>query len=309
MHTHMHEDELERALRALESASGAERLAGARSVLRHASELSPQEDERVRRALAQEDLPWIRGVLLELLTRGSPAFEDGVVVSAPSWDERLDSIDPDLARQCLNMSARRVLHEVSSVVGRVKVVAKEELSSGYHDSETAEELTFLSEVCTGLRTLAGASEAPTCVEFELSQELEDIAAAVSRELVCSINATGPAPFLVTSDRGLLSLAVRNVLVNAVEATLAIGPTESRPIMLTWGSSPGGTHTTIIDRGPGPPQFLATSRSAGVSTKEGHPGYGLATASEAMRSLGGQVRIHRNDRGGTTVVLSWRDQDK
>ncbi len=302
----MTERDIERALEALGATSGVDRLAGARAVLKHMTELSPQDDERIRRALAQEELPWIRGVLLEILATGSPALEDGVVVSAPSWDERLDSVDADLARQCLNMTARRVLHEVSSVVGRAKVAAKEELSAGYHDSETARELTFLSDVCTGLRTLAGASEAATLLEFNLSQELEELADAVSREMVCPILATGPAPFLVTTDRGLLSLAVRNVLVNAVEATFSVGPAESRPIMLTWGSSPGGTHTTVIDRGPGPPQFLATSRSAGVSTKEGHPGYGLATASEAMRSLGGGVRIHRNDRGGATVVLSWRD---
>jgi sensor histidine kinase regulating citrate/malate metabolism len=65
---------------------------------------------------------------------------------------------------------------------------------------------------------------------------------------------------------------------------------------------------VIDRGPGPPHFLAALRNAGVSTKEGHPGYGLATASEAMRSLRGAVEIQRNDRGGATVVLSWKDDE-
>ena len=37
----------------------------------------------------------------------------------------------DLVRQSLNTSARRVLHEVSAVVGRVGVVAREELAERY----------------------------------------------------------------------------------------------------------------------------------------------------------------------------------
>ena len=81
---------------------------------------------------------------------------------------------------------------------------------------------------------------------------------------------------------------------------------ARSIVLTWGISAEGIHVTVIDRGPGPPQLLGRVHSAGVSTKEGHPGFGLATASEALRSLGGSVEIQRNDRGGATVVLTWKD---
>jgi hypothetical protein len=33
---------------------------------------------------------------------------------------------------------------------------------------------------------------------------------------------------------------------------------------------------------------------------------LATASEAMHSLGGEVLLQRNDQGGATVVLSWAE---
>ena len=41
----------------------------------------------------------------------------------------------------------------------------------------------------------------------------------------------------------------------------------------------------------------------MSTKDGHPGYGLATASEALRSINETVTIRRNDRGGASVVLA------
>ncbi|MGH2499803.1 MAG: ATP-binding protein [Candidatus Limnocylindria bacterium] len=271
------------------------------------TELSPRIDTAVREALARESVPWVRGALAEILARNGGELEAGVAIPAPAWDERLDDLDVDVAHQVINMSTRRVLHEVAAVVGRAKLAAGVEFGDSYLGSETARQLDFLSDVCAGLRTLANATQVPAPVEFDLSDELRGLARSVSDEWLCPILASGPGPFIITSDKSLLLLAVRNVLVNAVEATLAVGPAdESRPIVLTWGSSPSGAHATVIDRGPGPPRFLAALRNAGVSTKEGHPGYGLATASEAMRSLQGSLQIQRNDRGGATVVLSWKD---
>jgi signal transduction histidine kinase len=303
----MSDERLEQALNDLVATTETARLTAARAILDLMGELSPRIDAGVREALARESVPWVRAVMLQILAKSGPALETGILVSAPSWDEQLNSVDMDVARQVVNMSTTRVLHEVSAVVGRAKLAARAELSGDYRGSETVRQLEFLSEVCAGLRTLASATQSPTLAEFDLSQELGELARAVSEERICPILASGPAPYIVVSDRGLLCLAVRNILLNAVEATVSVGPAdESRAIVLTWGSSPGGSHATVIDRGPGPPQFLVATRSAGVSTKEGHPGYGLATASEAMRSLRGAVKIQRNDRGGATVVLSWAD---
>src|SRR5207249_1771840 len=149
----------------------------------------------------------------------------------------------------------------------------------------------------GLRTLSAATQAPDPTEFDLASELAEIATAIAAEWLCPIHVNGPAPFIVTSDRSLLSVALRNILVNAIEATLAVGAAEeARAVVVTWGVSSDGFHVTVIDRGPGPPRFLAAVQKAGVSTKQGHAGYGLATASEAMNSLGGSVHVRRNDRG-------------
>ncbi len=299
--------ELDVARDKLRSSSSPLRAWAARSILAIDGDLPAAVDVEVRQALSKEELPWVRGVLLEVLEKGSPGFGEGVVVPAPSWDQELDDVPAEVARQSLNTSARRVLHEVSSVAGRLNVVAREELAERYGGSETARELTFLTAVCKGLRTLASATEVPTHTEFDLSAELAELAATVTRELVCDVLAAGPAPFMVTSDWSLLSLAVNNILVNAAEATLLTGgPVGERPVSLNWGSSANGAHITVIDRGPGPPAFLARPTSGRVSTKEGHPGYGLATASEAMRSLDGKVLVRRNDLGGTSVILSWQE---
>jgi signal transduction histidine kinase len=301
--------ELEHARADLRSKSGPARARAARAILALDGGLPAAVDIEVRETLAKEELPWVRGLLLEILETGTPAFGEGVVVPAPSWDQQFDDVPPDVARQSLNTSARRVLHEVSAVVGRLGVVAREELAERYGGSETARELAFLTAVCKGLRTLASATEVPTLTEFDLGDQLKGLAATVTQDLVCPVLAAGPAPFLVTSDWALLSLAVNNTLVNAAEATLLIGPVNDRPVRLTWGSSATGAHVTIIDRGPGPPSFLARPPKARISTKDGHPGYGLATASEAMRSLGGEVLVQRNDLGGTSVIVSWPEPQR
>jgi signal transduction histidine kinase len=301
-------DPLSKAIGALQSDNDNERLAAAREVLKHEANVSADVAQKVREALAREAVPWVRGALAEIVTvADGVVWDEGVEVPAPSWDADLAGLEPDAARTVINMSTKRVLHEVAAVVGRAKLAASGDLREAYGDSETARQLEFLSDVCSGLRTLSAATQVPEPIEFDLAGELGQLATEITNERLWPIHVNGPAPFIVTSDRALLRVAVTNILVNAIEATVTVGPAdESRAVVLTWGMSPGGLHTTVIDRGPGPPTFLAAIRSAGVSTKTGHPGYGLATASEAMKSLGGTVRIRRNDRGGATVVLSWKE---
>lgn len=304
----MNAERLPQALASLQARGDNERLQAARTILEVMTEVSPEIAQAVSAALARETVPWVRGALAEILSgEEGRILQDGVVVPAPSWDRNLEGLDADVARQVINVSTRRVLHEVSAVVGRAKLAARADFPGAYVGSETSQELDFLSDVCDGLRTLSAATQTPQATEFDLSEELENAAEAARREMLCPVQATGPSPFIVITDRTLLRLAVKNVLVNAIEATLAVGAADdSRAVVLSWGVSPDGFHTTVIDRGPGPPAFLATLRSAGVSTKQGHPGYGLATASEAMKSLNGTVEIRRNDRGGATVVLAWKE---
>ena len=304
----MPSDEVAAALAGLAAPRESDRLAAARAIQRLVRPPAPDVAQAVSEALAVENVPWVRGTLADILAMlAGTSLDEGVAVPAPSWDGELEGLEPDEARQVINTSTKRVLHEVAAVVGRAKLAATGDLGNAYEGSETARELEFLSDVCAGLRILSAATQVPKLVEFDLSNELKDLAAAVAKERLCPVHANGPAPFVVHSDRGLLRVAVRNILLNAVEATLSVGAVdESRAVMLTWGMSAQGYHATVIDRGPGPPQFLGAIRTAGISTKRGHPGYGLATASEAMKSLGGSVELRRNDRGGATVVLSWKD---
>jgi signal transduction histidine kinase len=302
----MADDLVRQALEGLSSERDAQRLDAARELLRQVGSTSIDFDQPVRDALARETVPWIKGALAEILTadRASP-WDEGIAVPAPTWDADLEGLDPDTAREVINRSTRRVLHEVTGVVGRARLAAAADLADSYQGSETAKQLQFLTDVCAGLRTLTAGTQTPEPTEFDLAGELAEIADSMIRELLCPIHVNGAAPFIVTSDRTLLRVAVQNILLNAVEATLAVGAADdARAVVLTWGVSANGFHITVIDRGAGPPRFLAAVRKPGFSTKPGHPGYGLATASEAMSSIAGSVSLRRNDRGGTTVVLAW-----
>lgn len=305
--TTMSAEGAEELLRLLRSPIENDRLRAARKALER-DDVTPELEQAVREAYARETVPWVRGALAEVIaTSDGVDWDVGVEVPAPVWDAELEGLERDVARQLINLSTRRVLHEVASVVGRARLAAIGDLGSQYSESDTGRELEFLSEVCGGLRTISAATQMPEILEFDLAEELTQLGEALAAERLCPVRCNGPTMFVVKSDPGMVKLAVQNIVVNAIEATLSIGPAdEERAVTLTWGSSASGFHVTVIDRGPGPPRFLAAIKNAGVSTKAGHPGYGLATASEALRSFGGTVQIRRNDRGGATVVLAWKE---
>lgn len=297
------------ALRRLQSDSFTERLAAARELKEHGAELGREGDRLVREALAKETVPWVRGALSAILDAdGDGRLREGVVVPAPAWDERLANFEPELARAAISLATARVLHEVAGVVGRAKLAAADALGERYSTSETGRELEFLADYCRALRTLSSVTKPPNPTEFDLSEAIKQLTGSVARDLLFPVHADGPGPFMVVADRTLLLLALQNVLINAVEATQGADfPGPRRPVVVAWGPSAYGVTVSVIDRGPGPPSFLSGLRTAGVSTKDGHPGYGLATASEALKSMNGTVTLRRNDRGGATVALAWRDR--
>jgi len=302
-------DKVVRALARLRSESESTRLEAARELRENTTDLSGEAQAEVGAAFAKEDVPWVRGVLAEILALGVSELDEPTAVAAPRWDEEIEDAAPEVARQAVNVSTNRVLHEVAAVVGRARVAAGEDFAN-FRGSETERQLQFLSDVCNGLRVLASATSNPQIEEFDLRAELIALADRVSTtlEVPVPIRLEGPGPvFMVRADRTLLDLAIRNLLANAAEATESLDAPGERAVTITWGISGDSIQISIIDRGPGPPPFLATRSRVGVSTKVGHPGYGLATASEAMRSLGGEVFIRRNDRGGATALIRWPEE--
>lgn len=297
------DERLRVALDGLKAETESARLVAARRIEEHGAVLTGEAEREVREAYANETVPWVRGALAEALAAGAPPIGVGHTIPAPSWDEQIEGVGPEVARRAVNVSTKRVLHEVSAVVGRARVAARADLGEDYPQSDTDRQLTYLYELCQGLRTLAGATASPTFEEFDLSEEIRVEAKAVEELRVVKIRPEGAKNFTVNADRSLLGIALRNLILNAAEATESLEG-DDRVVVVTWGVSDKGVQIAVIDRGPGPARFLGHSSRAGLTTKVGHSGYGLATASEAMRSMDGEVQLSRNERGGATALILW-----
>ncbi len=279
-----------------------ERLSAARG-LAHSPD--PEMIATIRRTLAVENVPWVRTALRQALR----AAEDQRPAPIPFEPEEPDNDEPASAldrRQiyadALHETTRRILHEITPIIGRARVAAEREVDA---DGRLQHELDLLSNVCTAISGLADATSVPELTELDLAPVLHLIATTESAEAEYEIRGSGAEPFIAVTDQGFIEIAVRNILRNAVEASaeLVRSPDLRRPIDMRWGHGPDSYWISVIDRGPGPPSGKDLFH-IGASTKEGHPGFGLGTTEQAMKSLGGTVELSNNEHGGATVILTW-----
>jgi C4-dicarboxylate-specific signal transduction histidine kinase len=94
------------------------------------------------------------------------------------------------------------------------------------------------------------------------------------------------------------------LRNAIEA--ANQSKAEQPVVITWGATDTDYWVTIIDDGPGiagPPE---SAFEPGKSSKkgQGHIGFGLTIARQAMETLDGFVALGAGKAGGARYDLKW-----
>jgi signal transduction histidine kinase len=116
---------------------------------------------------------------------------------------------------------------------------------------------------------------------------------------------GPSPFVAVGDRGLVELALRNGVINAVEATREIDAgDDDHSIVVNWNKTDRDYWVAVLDRGPGIPERAAAIFDFGTTTKEGHLGMGLALAIRAARSMRGDLSIATRETEGARYELRW-----
>lgn len=274
------------------SGSESERLFAARQL-----RVEPQASlvEELKQARAREKVRWIRTALDEAITACK-----GVQTPTPSTvsEEDLD------ARQAYedgrSDGLRQALHELSPIVGLARSASEEEDSE-----EVSRQLNRLRAVCAGLRGFVHASSPRQFGEFDLSDV--PLSLAASPPIDCPkgvVTAQGASPLMVRGDRDLLELALRPVVINAIEAVGSLGEPAANAVTISWGLEQDSCWIVVIDHGPGIDARLDLL-SAGLTTKPGHIGFGLATAKAAMDSLDGLIEIRANEHGGATVLLEWQ----
>lgn len=277
------------------------RLRSARFFSNNPSAVDP---ETIRQALLQETVPWIR----KALTRALDQAEVSVIRQTGEPDASDGEAHTRVVRTIMARAAEEVtgtiLHEFGSVIGSINLKAISEFEA-FEDSQTYKLMTRLNELLKAIRNLKKASASPAYSEFSLSELTEEILQTyVDLTQNINIQIAGPKPFLVTADRGSLLLAIVNGLRNASEAVKLFSHKNPAEILMTWGRAGSEVYFAIIDSGSGFKGIPSDALRIGVSSKENHTGFGLATAQYAMRAMEGDLVVSNSLEGGARFELRW-----
>lgn len=277
--------------RKLGSADPRERLEAARHLAEHAD---AKQVGLIEAALAVETIAWVTSALKRALQRARPTGR-----AAPAH-ERVDLSADQTAQiysDALETTAKQIIHEIEPILGALRLSAETEMAN-FEGSDTKRGLERMDALVAGLARLRQAASAPKLEDFALDQCIFAWIAEEAGQRPVSILRAGPQESLVEGDKGLVYLAFVNGLRNAIDATLAIPvDDQSYPeITVNWGATDIDVWITIVDAGIGFRGSLSRAFDIGSTTKVGHLGMGLATAQQAMTSLGGIVRLIPGDRG-------------
>jgi two-component system, OmpR family, sensor kinase len=158
--------------------------------------------------------------------------------------------------------------------------------------------------------LEAGTEPPDSTELRLDQLVEDTVAELDSEGRIALAAE---PVVVAGDPGLLRIAVRNLLDNALRhgtaeggrgEKLGHGPSKApRQGEVSVTVAPGSV--TVGDRGPGldPQMFGRGDLERFRSGSEGGTGLGLTIAARIAELHGGELTARDRDGGGSELVLS------
>jgi two-component system sensor histidine kinase FlrB len=109
-----------------------------------------------------------------------------------------------------------------------------------------------------------------------------------------IRVAAPEPVLIEGHYDALERALRNILLNAVEAQEPAGGS----VDVTVGSDEGAALVRIEDRGPGiPPELLEEIWNPDVTTKSRGTGLGLAIVRQTVGHHAGSVAVRNRTGGG------------
>jgi signal transduction histidine kinase len=287
------------ALTLLSSDSAHERLKAARFLVRgaHQGDLS-----LLRQARQRENVSYVKKSLDLAIAKLSQFVVAPVGEPLGEFD-----IPEEVRRQIRSQAVEQVtgvlLHEIASPIGLVRRAASREVTN-FETSKTKLYLDFLLQIFEAIEQLKGAAAAPKPEEFDLAELINDIMLTETTSQKLDISLHGPNPLIIRSDPTLVRFAVSNGLRNAIEAVAESGSNDPHPIIVTWEATDVDYWVAVLDRGPGLTGPIESAFEAGKSTKQGHSGFGLAIAKQAIETLGGAVTLQPAAGGGALYEVRW-----
>ncbi len=288
------------ALRLLESDSARDRLRGAQFFV---DNLSQSDLHQLSVLRGKETVSYVKRRLDvavgRLRERGAGAHDE-----RPPELETSEAMRKQLWTKATEEITGMLLHEFDSRVGLARVAAAAEIEN-FEASQTRRRLDGLESVLEGFRQLKKASAAPKPIEFDLGQLIRDTIAEANPDRGIEISVQGSQPLLMSSDPGLLRLALSNGIRNAVDSVVtAHREKESHAIVVAWGKTDIEYSVAIIDRGVGIEGPIEAAFKIGRTTKGGHGGFGLAIVRQAMDTIGGTAVLQPDSSGGARLELRW-----
>ena len=277
--------------RKLGSTDPRERLDAARYLAEHAD---AKQIGLIEGALAVETVAWVSNSLRRALQRARPTDS---VTPGPERVELSADQTAQIYSDALETTAKQIIHEIEPILGALRLSAESEMAN-FEGSDTKRGLERMEALVAGLARLRQAASAPKLEDFALDQCIFAwIAEEVGQKPVGVLRA-GPQETVVEGDKGLVCLAFVNGLRNAIDSTLALPVEDERypKITVNWGATDIDVWVAIVDAGVGFRGSLSRAFEIGSTTKAGHLGMGLATAQQAMTSLGRSVRLIPGERG-------------
>lgn len=290
----------EEALQLLDAGPTHERLKAARLLARSAQ---AGDFAALRRARQTETVSYVKTSLDRAINR----LSNLPPTIAPDPSDEFDvpeQFKRQIKSQAVEWIAGLLLHEIASPIGLVKRSASREVSD-YDNSRTKRHLDNIERVFEAIEQLKGAAAVPRPEQFDLAELLSDIVnAEAPNGRASEISLVGPKPMMVTTDPALVRLVVCNGIRNALEAVALSGNSGSHPIIITWGETDVDYWVSVLDRGAGIVGPAESAFEIGKSTKQGHSGFGLAIARQAIETLGGTVSLDPATDGGARYQARW-----
>lgn len=289
--------ELDDVLRDLRKENALTRLRAARRV----ANLGRSGDVPELRAIrAQERDSWVRSALdssIRQISMGgaTEAFGQGWI-SHPA-----DEATEDIQALALQNVTRVIIHEIRQILRTLASAAGREIDP-YQPSDTNREIERLTLFLETVERMQEAASAPTFVDFDL----RDLILRTIRESGFTkeqVAVFRNEPTIVSGDPGLLQIALRNIICNAVEASASV----AKRVTVNFGTNDMYTWVVVLDEGPGLPGSVTRAWEPGItskSKKEGHFGWGLPIAERAVHSFLGTISLTPRESGGAAAEIRW-----
>lgn len=200
--------------------------------------------------------------------------------------------------------AHELRNSLATLAGYLELIARRELPPAARTElgEARRETQALARVVDDFLAFARPSSGPLAPLDLVALVERAVADPALGGAAVELTVEG-APLATTGDPQLLQRALRNLLLNAVEASRERGGT---PVEVHLGRTADQAQITIADRGPGiPAEILSRLFQPFASARPGGAGLGLALARRIVLLHGGELELVNRDGGGAIARLRLR----